>query len=98
VRAAMRGSLSHGRSGVWIKDRQSTPDGDRSYSIKIGRSGSQGDMLEVNIFEFDDDSRLVRQITAASGRIDNQGYWSFVRGQHDAMDHQRCQPDPTREQ
>jgi lipopolysaccharide export system permease protein len=77
VRAAMRGSLSHGRSGVWIKDRQSTPDGDRSYSIKIGRSGSQGGMLEVNIFEFDDDSRLVRQITAASGRIDNQGHWAL---------------------
>jgi lipopolysaccharide export system permease protein len=78
VRAAMRGSLSHGRSGVWIKDRQSTPDGDRSYSIKIGRSGQQGGMLEVNIFEFDDDSRLVRQITAASGRIDNQGHWALA--------------------
>lgn len=77
VRAAMRGSLSHGRSGVWIKDRQSTPDGDRSYSIKIGRSGPQGGMLEVNIFEFDDDGRLVRQITAASGRIDNQGHWAL---------------------
>lgn len=77
VRAAMRGSLSHGRSGVWIKDRQSTPDGDRSYSIKIGRSGSQGGMLEVNIFEFDDDSRLVRQITANSGRIDDQGHWAL---------------------
>jgi lipopolysaccharide export system permease protein len=77
VRAAMRGSLSHGRSGVWIKDRQTTPDGERSYSIKIGRSGSQGDMLEVNIFEFDDDGRLVRQITANSGRIDDQGYWEL---------------------
>jgi lipopolysaccharide export system permease protein len=77
VRAAMRGSLSHGRSGVWIKDRQTTPDGERSYSIKIGRSGSQGDMLEVNIFEFDDDGRLVRQITANSGRIDDQGYWAL---------------------
>ena len=79
VRAAMRGSLSHGRSGVWIKDRQTTPDGDRSYSINIGRSGSQGGMLNVNIFEFDDDSRLVRQITAESGRIDDQGHWALSK-------------------
>ncbi len=79
VRAAMRGSLSHGRAGVWIKDRQSTPDGERSYSINIGRSSSQGGMLEVNIFEFDDDGKLVRQITAASGRIDDQGHWALSK-------------------
>lgn len=77
VRAAMRGSISHGRSGVWIKDRQSTPDGERSYSINIGRTGSQGGMLDVNIFEFDGDGRLVRQITAQSGRIDDQGHWAL---------------------
>ena len=77
LRAAMRGSLSHGRGGVWIKDRQSTPDGERSYSINIGRTGSQGEMLDVNIFEFDDAGQLARQITAASGRIDDQGHWAL---------------------
>jgi len=79
VRSVMRGGISHGRSGVWIKDRQSTPDGDRSYSINIGRSGSRGGMLDVNIFEFDDDGKLVRQITAASGRIDEQGHWALAK-------------------
>jgi len=81
LQAKMRGSLSHGRSGAWIKERQSTPDGDRSYSINIGRSGPQGGMLEVNIFEFDDDGKLVRQITAASGRIDEQAHWALSKVQ-----------------
>jgi len=79
LQAKMRGSLSHGRSGVWMKERQSTPDGDRSYSIKVGRSGPQGGMLDVNIFEFDDDGKLVRQITAASGRIDERGHWALSK-------------------
>ncbi len=77
VRAVMRGSLTHGRSGAWMKDRQSTPEGDRSYSINIGRTSPQNGMLEVNIFEFDDDGRLVRQIAAASGRIDEQRHWAL---------------------
>ena len=79
VRAAMRGSLNHGRAGVWIKDRQNTPDGERAYSINIGRSSAQGRMLDLNIFEFDDAGRLVRQITAASGRIDDQGHWALSK-------------------
>ena len=79
LQAMMRGSLSHGRSGAWIKERQSTPDGDRAYSINIGRSGSQGGMLDVNIFEFDSDGKLARQITAASGRINEQGHWALSK-------------------
>ena len=41
LRASFRGSLDLGRSGAWMKDRQSTPAGERSYSIHVGSTGSR---------------------------------------------------------
>lgn len=77
LKAAMRGGIAHGRAGVWLKDKQTTPDGERSYSINVGRTGAEGQMLAVNIFEFDPDGRLLRQIAAESGVVEGRNTWNL---------------------
>lgn len=75
LKTEVRGGLVYGRGGVWLRDKRSTPDGERSYSISVGRSGTQGEMLGISIFEFDEAGKLVRQITADSGVIEAPSTW-----------------------
>ncbi len=77
LKAVARGGIALGRSGTWLKDRQTTADGERSYSINVARTGAQGQMLGIKIFEFDDDARLLRQIAAESGTVEGQSTWTL---------------------
>ena len=72
------GGLRIGGAGAWIKERRSTPAGDRSYSINIAATGSGGTLIGVRIFEFDDDGRLVTRIAARQGRVGDDGHWQLV--------------------
>lgn len=79
LRANFRGSLDIGRSGAWLKDRQSTPSGERSYSIHVASTGSRGELKQVRIFEFDEQGRLVRRIFAESASVDRAAVWTLNR-------------------
>ncbi len=79
LRASFRGSLDLGRSGAWMKDRQSTPAGERSYSIHVGSTGSRGELKQVRIFEFDEKNRLVQRIHAESASVDRAAVWTLSR-------------------
>ena len=75
LKAFTRGGIALGRSGTWLKDRQTTADGERTYSINVTRTGSRGEMLGIKIFEFDAEARLQRRITAESGTIEAPSAW-----------------------
>ncbi|MFM9914542.1 MAG: LPS export ABC transporter permease LptG [Rhizobacter sp.] len=77
LKALARGGIALGRSGTWLKDRQTTAEGERSYSINVARTGTKGEMLGVKIFEFDGDARLVRQVAAESGVVEGQSTWTL---------------------
>ena len=77
LKALTRGGLVLGRSGTWLKDRQTTAEGERSYSINVARTGTKGEMLGIKIFEFDADARLIRQIAAESGVVEAQSTWTL---------------------
>lgn len=79
LKALARGGIALGRSGTWLKDRQTTPEGERSYSINVARTGTQGEMLGVKIFEFDGDARLVRQVAAESGVVEAPSTWTLSK-------------------
>ena len=77
LRAGFSGSLKLGRSGAWIKERSSGPDGERSYSINVG-SAERGTLLRnVRIFEFDADGRLLSRTSAADARVERDGTWAL---------------------
>ncbi len=78
VQARYKGGLALGGSGAWLKDRESTPQGERSYSINVGGTSGHGELREIRIFEFDANGALVRRIAAGEGQVDDDGRWELA--------------------
>lgn len=76
--AGYKGGLKLGRSGAWLKDRQSTPQGERSYSINVGSATGGGKLQNIRIFEFDANGRQLSRIGAASGEVDKNAQWTLT--------------------
>jgi len=75
LQASFKGGIRVGRSGAWLKDRASTPEGERSYSVNVG-SARDGTVLEdIRIFEFDADGRLLSRTSAATARVGDRDVW-----------------------
>jgi lipopolysaccharide export system permease protein len=77
LQARAKGNIRVGGTGAWLKDRAATPEGERSYSVNVGATGADGTLLDVRIFEFDADGRLVRRIGAATARVGNHDTWQL---------------------
>jgi lipopolysaccharide export system permease protein len=77
LRASVKGSMNIGRAGAWLKEKQSTPQGERSYSIHVGSTGSKGELRQVRIFEFDAQGRLLQNIQAQSAVVSNDSIWTL---------------------
>jgi lipopolysaccharide export system permease protein len=77
IKARHKGGLTVGRSGAWLKDRQATPEGERSYSVNVGSAAGDGMLRDIRIFEFDADGRMLRRIAAASGMVDHEARWTL---------------------
>ncbi|UUX94820.1 LPS export ABC transporter permease LptG [Aquabacterium sp. J223] len=68
VKNAGRG-VQVGGSGAWLRDRQATPEGERSYSVNVLRASADGALEQVRIYEFDDQGRLLSRLQAERARI-----------------------------
>jgi lipopolysaccharide export system permease protein len=77
LQARHKGGLKLGRSGAWLKDHGSTPDGEHSYSINVGSAGPGGRLNDIRIFEFDADGRLLRRIAAGSALVQPDSIWAL---------------------
>ena len=82
MKAGVRGGLSLGSGGAWLKERRSgTGIGgaadDRSISVNVLAAGAGGELLGVRIFEFDTDGRLRTRLEAASGQVQPHGSWQL---------------------
>ena len=77
LQATFKGGLKLGRSGAWLKDRQITPEGERSYSINVGSASGKGMLQDIRIFEFDPNGRMLERIAAASGEVDKNSNWTL---------------------
>ncbi|CAN5658231.1 LPS export ABC transporter permease LptG [soil metagenome] len=79
LKASVKGGLRLGKSGAWLKDHATTPDGERSYSINVGSAGSRGLLHDIRIFEFDPDGRLLRRIAAADAQVERNSTWRLSK-------------------
>lgn len=77
LHARVKGGLSLGRAGAWMKDRVNTPEGERSYSINVATAAANGELLYVRIYAFDPEGRLVQRIAADSGRVGADATWTL---------------------
>ncbi|CAM4019243.1 LPS export ABC transporter permease LptG [Roseateles saccharophilus] len=75
----MRALFSHdanpARRGAWLKDHRKVDGLDRSYSVRVGRVGSGGELEDVRIYEFDTEGRLLSRTEAGKVDVDGQGLW-----------------------
>ncbi|RTL46544.1 MAG: LPS export ABC transporter permease LptG [Burkholderiales bacterium] len=78
-RAALTHDASQIQRGAWLKDHQKVDGEDRSYSVKVGRVGGEGELAGVVIFEFDPQGRLLSRTEAAQVDVDRQGMWHLQR-------------------
>mgnify|MGYP006946124575 CR=1 FL=1 len=59
MRARFTRSANPPQRGAWLKDHAHVDGQERSYSVKVGRVGSGGELEDVRIFEFDPEGRLL---------------------------------------
>jgi lipopolysaccharide export system permease protein len=77
VMARIDGGLQLERNGTWLRERRSTPEGERQVSVNVGAAADGGQLLRVRLFEFDPDGRLLTRVQAAQGAVHPNGYWVF---------------------
>jgi lipopolysaccharide export system permease protein len=78
LKARTSGGLRVGGTGAWLKERRSTPAGERSFSINIAGTQPGGVLDGVRIFEFDADGRLVTRTIARRATVAADGTWTLV--------------------
>lgn len=69
------GRLTSGATGAWLKERQQ----DHSFAVNVRALTSEGGMLGVRIFEFDEKGQLTSQTHAVSGRFASPGMWELLQ-------------------
>lgn len=74
-RAAYAGSAAPGQRGAWLKDKQQTASGERSFSVHVASLKPSGELDGVRIFEFDSQGRLRSRTQAAHASVDGEGLW-----------------------
>ena len=75
LRAGISHDASQSKRGAWLKDHQKVDGEERSYSVKVGRVGGEGQLESVFIFEFDAEGRLLSRTEAAKVDVNAQGVW-----------------------
>ena len=79
LHARVKGGLSLGQAGAWMKDKVPTPEGERSYSINVSTAAADGELLFVRIYAFDPEGRLVQRIAADTARVDRDAVWHLQK-------------------
>jgi lipopolysaccharide export system permease protein len=78
LKARFSGGLQFGGAGAWLKEKRSTPEGERSFSVNVAGATVAGALAGIRIFEFDADGRLVSRTEAREGHVGDDGSWQLV--------------------
>lgn len=79
LRARFNHDSTATKRGAWLKDHQKVDGQERSYSVKVGRVGTGGELEDVRIYEFDEQGRLMSRTEAANVDVDGSGLWHLQK-------------------
>jgi lipopolysaccharide export system permease protein len=74
LKARYDGNIRVGQTGAWLKERQNYG----SYAVNVSALGSDGNMVGVRIFEFDNQGAFVSTMRAARGSFGPGDAWLLV--------------------
>jgi lipopolysaccharide export system permease protein len=77
LKARFNGGIKIDGAGAWLKERRTTPAGERSYSVNVAGTQGGGGLLGIRIFEFDGDGRLLSRTQARQGQVGDDGSWTL---------------------
>ena len=77
LKARFSGGIQISGAGAWLKEKRSTPEGERSYKVNVAGATAEGALAGIRIFEFDADGRLVSRMEAREGRVGDDGIWQL---------------------
>ncbi|PTT79314.1 LPS export ABC transporter permease LptG [Pelomonas sp. HMWF004] len=75
LRARFSRDASPTKRGAWLKDHRNIDGQERSYSVKVGRVDTGGELEDVRIFEFDPEGRLMSRTEADRVAVGTDGLW-----------------------
>ena len=78
LKARFSGGIALGGAGAWLKEKRSTTQGERSYSVNVAGTNAGGTLSGIRIFEFDGDGRLLTRIQSREGRVEDDGHWTLT--------------------
>ncbi|MBA4176757.1 MAG: LPS export ABC transporter permease LptG [Leptothrix sp. (in: Bacteria)] len=81
LKARFSGGIRLGGAGAWLKEKRTTPQGERSFSVNVAGATAAGALAGIRIFEFDADGRLVSRTEAREGRVGDDGVWQLSDAQ-----------------
>jgi lipopolysaccharide export system permease protein len=81
IKARSNGGAAMGGAGAWLKERRSTPQGERSFSVNVAGASANGSLSGIRIFEFDADGRLLSRTQAQEGRVGADGAWTLLQAE-----------------
>jgi lipopolysaccharide export system permease protein len=94
LQAGFSGGLKVGGAGAWLKEKRSTPEGERSFSVNVAGTTAGGGLQNIRIFEFDSNGALVSRIQAAEGRVGDGGVWTLRQVEQTRWPTARSTPEP----
>jgi lipopolysaccharide export system permease protein len=77
LKVTLAGGRKLGATGAWLKDRQVTEQGERSYAVNVAGIDGRATLVGVRIFEFDAEGRHLSRIVAREGRVGADSTWTL---------------------
>lgn len=77
LKVTLAGGRKLGTTGAWLKDRQLTEQGERSYAVNVAGIDGRATLVGVRIFEFDADGRHLSRIVAREARVGANSVWTL---------------------
>ncbi|MEY4429293.1 MAG: export transporter permease LptG [Pseudomonadota bacterium] len=68
-----RAEVTLGRSGAWLRDASDPSGQGHTLTVNVGGARGAQDFVQVRIFEFNQEGRLVKRLVAASAHVQPQG-------------------------
>jgi len=75
LKARAGGGLRLSGPGAWLKEKHGVADSGHAVSANVGGLAGDGTLVDIRIYEFNAQGRLVQRLAAPRARVEGDGHW-----------------------